>query len=249
MARPPGSKMKMNERGVQRKLKRFGKSFRPYEKKLACLCGEDSARLIADHARREYESLLPQTPIFPGTANIFNWVMGASAMMVAFHRAMKANGMTVEDTVRILFRVTEDSHRSIPAALRWVAGKFLFSRVFFQIVRRSAEKVHNHPDGWKIDYQRGDGRTCDWYFECHECGVIKYFRRHGVEELGRYCNYVDFIQSRAFGMGMLNPKNIGQGDEICCEYMKRGRDTVMPDNLKKLFESHAHQPLDTDRAP
>jgi len=67
--------------------------------------------------------------------------------------------------------------------------------------------------------------------------VIKYYKRHGAEELAQYCNYVDYIQSKAFGMGMRNPKHLGLGDDVCCQYMKRGRETVVPDNLKPLFDS------------
>ena len=94
--------------------------------------------------------------------------------------------------------------------------------------------MSNHPEGWKIDYRTGDGETCDWFFECSECGVVNYMRKHGAEGLAPYCNYVDFIQSRAFGLGMRNPDNIGQGGSACREYFKRGRETSLPENLASI---------------
>ncbi|NQT72257.1 MAG: L-2-amino-thiazoline-4-carboxylic acid hydrolase [Chloroflexi bacterium] len=224
---------------VQKKLKKFDKSFKPYKQKLIQYYGDDLASKITEQTRNEYERLLPETPQFDGSVNVFNWAIGVNVLIVAFYRSMKTYGNTVEDVIRILIQVSEDSHGSIPTMVRWFARKFVFSRIFLRIVRRSAEKVRNHPEGWKIDYKKGDGKTSDWYFECHECGVIKYYEKHGAAELSPYCNYIDYIQSHVLGMGMHNPKNIGQGDEKCCEYMKEGRETSLPDNLAQVFGTNA----------
>lgn len=43
-----------------------------------------------------------------------------------------------------------------------------------------------------------------------------------------------FIQSRAFGLGLENPENIGQGCAVCMERFKRGRSTRMPANLEPI---------------
>lgn len=224
----------INSSAVQKKLKKFDKSFKPYNEKLLQYYGKDSARKITEQTRIEYERLLPETPRFDGRINIFNWAIGVNVLIVAFYRSMKANGNTAEDVIRILFQVSKASHESMPGVARWFARKLVFSRIFLWIVKQSADNVRDHPEGWKIDYCKGDGNTCDWYFECHECGVIKYYQKHGAEELGPYCNYVDYIQSHVIGMGMQNPENIGQGDHKCCEYMKQGRDTLLPNNLMKV---------------
>jgi len=231
-----GSGKTLDDSTVQKKLRCFDKAFKNYRQKLSQYYGEDTSNQIAARTRKEYEALLPQTPKFAGTANIFNWAIAENVMIVAFYKSMKAHGKTANESIRILFALTEDSYDSMPTILRRLARKIVFSQVFFWIVRRSAEKVRNHPDGWNIDYNKGDGKTSDWYFECNECGVIKYYKKHGAEELAPYCNFIDYIQSRIIGMGMQNPKNIGQGDKICCEYMKAGRETVVPDNLRKFTE-------------
>ena len=227
---------KMTDSMVKKKLKSFDKTFKPYEKKLASYYGDDFAKLMIEQARMEYEQLLPQTPVFKGRTNIFNFVIGVNAVIVSLYKAMKANGKTSDEIACILFEVTEESQNAIPGVFRWVARKLLFSRLFLWISRRSAQRVYYHPEGWRIEYLKGDGESSDWYYQCTECGAIKYLKRHGAEELAQYCNYVDYIQSKAFGMGMQNPRNIGLGDDICCMYMKQGRETVMPENLKSLFD-------------
>lgn len=65
--------------------------------------------------------------------------------------------------------------------------------------------------------------------------MIKFYQKHEVEELAQYCNFIDYIQSKAFVMGMQNLKNIGLGDETCVQYMKQNRETVLPDNLRPLL--------------
>jgi len=93
-------------------------------------------------------------------------------------------------------------------------------------VTRRQTWVHP-PEGRRIDYQSGDGETCEWLSGCSECGA---------EELAAYCTYIDFIQSRAFGLGMQNPQNIGQGSSVCREYFKQGRETCLPENLTSIGE-------------
>lgn len=229
-----GPEILLSEKAIQKQLDKFEKSFRPYREKLVEYYGDEFAEKVMAETRAEYGKILPETPAFPGRINIFNMVMGINTRIVSFHKAMLANGKTVEDTGRILFELAENEHEAIPRPVRWIVKKVMFSPLFLKVTRSSAKKVHDHAGGWKIDYQKGDGEVSDWYFDCKECGVIKYFKRHGVEELGQYCNYVDYIQSRVFGLGLHNPKNIGQGDDVCIEYFKQGRETVLPDNLKGI---------------
>ena len=70
-------------------------------------------------------------------------------------------------------------------------------------MQASGSPPSGKPEGWIIDYRRGGRITCEWFFECSEC-VVKYFRKHGAGEPTAYCNYIDFIQSRALGLGMQN---------------------------------------------
>jgi len=219
---------------VRKLLRRFHKQFKPYRVKLVEQYGEDSALGITQQTLKEYTLLLPQTPQFKGRFNLFNWVIVLNALIVALFKAMKADGKSPEETAKLLYEVSEESHRSMPSLVRWVGSKAFFSRFFLKFAQRSANQVRDHPQGWKIDYRRSDTHGCDWSFECSECGVIKYFHQHGADDLAPYCNYVDFIQSRAFGLGMENPQNIGQGDGVCRELFKKGRETRVPANLKSI---------------
>lgn len=235
MADATGSDTMMDPETVDRLVGSFDRAFASYRSQLAQRYCDDTVLRISARTRREYAALLPRTPQFGGRINVFNSVMGLNALIVALYRAMRAEGRTVEETVRVLFEVADRAHRSIPRVLRWLLGRFFFSRLFLWIARHSAALVRNHPGGWQIDYRRGDGETCDWCFECTDCGVVKYLHEHGAAELAPYCNYVDFIQSRAFGLGLENPETLGQGCGVCREYFKRGRETRVPANLSHMI--------------
>jgi len=146
----------MTDSMVRKKLKSFEKTFKPYKRKLASYYGDDFAQRTIEQARIEYELLLPQTPVFDGRINFFNWVMGVNAVIVSLYKAMKANGKTAEDTARILFEVTEESVNALPGVFKWVAGKLSFSRPFLWILSRSAKGVYDHPEGWKIEFLKGE---------------------------------------------------------------------------------------------
>lgn len=148
---------------------------------------------------------------------------------------MRAEGKTVEDTMDIVYEVSERTYDSQPRPLRLVVRKIAFGP-FFAMARRSARLVGQHPEGWKMQYRKVDGTDSDWDVEVTDCGVIKYYEKHGVPELASYCNFLDYLQSRTYGMGMKNPTNIGQGDAVCLQQMKQGRETAVPVNLQILVD-------------
>jgi len=229
---------------VRRRLRRFERAFRPYRRELMDRYGEDAAARIEDRTRREYHTILPQTPRFTGRFNLFNSVIAAVALMVALFRAMSAEGKTAEETARVLFAATENSYRSLPVWIRWIVRRLFFRRLFLRHARRSADHARIHPEGWNIDYRNGDGVTCDWFFECTRCGAVDFMRKHGAASLTPYCNYVDYIQSRTFGLGMRNPENIGQGAGVCREFFKPRGPTPLPENLRSIARGADVDPTD-----
>jgi len=219
---------------VRRRLRRFPRTFAPYRRLLVQRYGEERTPRLEGATRKEYAALLPETPRFPGRFNLFNAVVGYGALIVSLFRALRADGIGAEESAGVLYDVAERSFRPLPRPARWVARKLVFSPLFLRLAQTSARRVHDHPGGWAIDYRKGDGRTSDWCFECSRCGMVEYLRAHGAAELAPFCNYVDYLQSRAFGLGMQNPANIGQGDAVCREHFREGRETPVPDNLRAL---------------
>lgn len=221
-------------------LKKFDKISVRIEKKIAKYYSEKFASKIKKEARAEFESIIPEIPYFSGTINIFRELIIMSAWGVSFYKPMKKSGKTVEEIMMVVYEATEEIHKSISKPLRWLLRKFIFNPIFLKIAQISSRNVSGHPDGWKIEYKKGDNKGCDWYFKATECAIVKFFNKQGVSELAYYCNFIDYIQSNIIGMGMQQLSCIGAGDKTCVECMKQGRETKIPGNLKKLFEKKAN---------
>ncbi len=222
-------------RRVRKLLRRFDRSTRKVRKKVHARYGREFADVVLERTRVEYAQVLPETPYFGGAGNIFDDIIELNAQIVAFNKAMSAHGRSAEDAVGIYFEIFNELHQAIPGPARWAAQRFFFSPLFLKLARRFAGIVEQHPEGWKIEFFQ-DGEEEDWRFECTECAVITFYRKHDAMELAPYCNFFDYIQSRTFGLGMENPTSIGRGDEVCVERMKRGRQTPVPENLIELVE-------------
>ncbi len=217
---------------INKKIKKFDKTYKNYHKKMIIYYDKDFAEQIKQDTLKFYKEILPITPIFDGKTNIGNTIG------IAFYKAMKQAGKTLDDAVLISYEIADEAHNSIPKIMVWIIRGFIFSRMFLKRMNKSFAKMKDNPAGWKIEYKKADNKINDFYFHCTECGVIKYFNGCGVPELSRYCNFIDYIQGKAFGLGVQNPHNIGQGDAVCEEFMKRGRKTEVPENLVGLINKY-----------
>lgn len=222
-------------------LRRFKKSAESLGNNLAQTYGAEYAREVRSDAIREFEALIPVLPYFGGgSTNPFNFLVVVAARMVAFHRPMKARGKTAEDTILIFYDYFDDMFAKTPGAVRWLARKFIFSGLFLSIMKRVSGKMTrlNDPDGFEFSYHKGDGISCDWYFTAKRCGLVTFLEKQDCGELAPYCNLVDYIQSKALGMGVQFKSCLGAGDPTCEECMKEGRPTEMPPLIAGLLARH-----------
>ena len=230
--------MKLNNKTIAKRISKFDKSFKKFHQKNEKYYGSKFAERIKTDTLKFYKEILPITPHFKGRMNVGNFIINGNTLSVAYYKAMKANNKTVVDAVKIFYEINEELHKSIPKPIKWLLKKIFFSNLFLKFMQRPSAFDANHPESWKIEYKKGDGILSDFYFECKECGVIKYYKTCGVEELSKYCNSIDYIQSSILNLGMQNPKNIGQGDNICVEYLKKDRETKIPENLIEIVSKN-----------
>jgi len=223
---------------INKKIKKFNKTYKNYHNKMIKYYDEDFAEQIKKGTLKYYKEILPITPNFEGKTNIGNIIINGNTIGVAFYKAMKQAGKTLDDAVLISYEIADEAHNSIPKIMVWIIRNFIFSRLFLKRMNKSFRKMKDNPAGWKIEYKKADDKINDFYFHCTECGVIKYFNVCGVPEISRYCNFIDYIQGKAFGLGLQNPHNIGQGNAVCEEFMKRGRKTEVPENLAVLINKY-----------
>ena len=222
-------------------IKKFNKLCINVEKKIAVSYDENFACRIVSQAKNEFENIIPKIPYFGGAINPFNEIIVIAAQMAAVHKAMKQNGKSAEETVLIFYDIVDDLFKRTPKLFLWFGQKFVFSPLFIKLMQRISQRMSamNEPNGFDFHYYKDDGKNNDWHFVAKRCGVINFFMQEGCEDIVPYCNFVDAIQGKALNMGVHCKACLGSGDATCEEYMKQGRDTVIPEKICMLLEQRS----------
>ena len=197
--------------------------------------GEIYADQVLTDARVEYERVHPQVPDIGGRANVFQPVMVVNGWIVALHRALRSRGHGPERVIALSQAVFDGWLRRIPNGVRHVLGRLLLSgpvtRYFESQARRSQKRRHAEDFVWKVE-KAPDGEMALIF---DECAVNKWYEAQEVRELRPFCNFADVTYSRLMGMGIDASTTIGQGCDRCELRFKRGRETLVPANLRGII--------------
>ena len=192
--------------------------------------GEDFSAAIDADARQEFESLIPEIPYIGGDDNDLTDELSQATMALALYRAMKRRGIAVEESGEVLIRTVEAMVASYPKPLARAIGFYGMSGFGQRRTRRAAlesqERVY--PADWVFSFVEGDGDEFDWGIDYTECGIVKFFRAQGAEELAPYMCLADYPMSEAFDTGLIRNTTIAGGAERCDFRFKRGRE-ISPD--------------------
>ena len=189
--------------------------------------GKDLADTILKETRHEYEELIPKLPYVGGKKNPLTKSLVQSAWALALFRALKVHGETAEETGKMVYDMVEMQLRSYPKLLRYLVGRWYFTRYNYNKMKRQASDSQKrlYPEDWVWSFIRGDGKEFDWGMDNTECGVCKFFHAQDANELTPYLCKLDFGMSQALGMGLVRTMTIAEGDEKCDFRYKRGRET------------------------
>jgi len=189
--------------------------------------GAELSDAIDADARRELESLIPEIPYIGGDANQLTDELVQAAMALALHRAMKRHGRSAEETGEVLYRIVEAMVGSHPKLLTRAIGFYQMSGFGQRSMRRGAleSQQRSYPGDWVYRFVEGEGEAFDWGIDFTECGIVKFFRAQGAEELAPYLCLADYPMSEAFGTGLVRSTTIAEGGERCDFRFKRGRET------------------------
>ena len=191
--------------------------------------GETIARKVVRAAEQEYAALIPQIPFIGGRANLMSRDLLESVKLLAFYRAMKANGLPYEESFRIVYGVLERQLLRIPGAVRKVIGKLQLSSLFKQRLIRQAQRNRQktYPGNFVFDVVTGDGEQFDWGIEFRECAILNFFREQGALEFMPYICPNDYLTSKHFGLGLRRTMTLATGACRCDQFMKKGRETTV----------------------
>ncbi len=189
--------------------------------------GVDLADAVVKRAREELNGLFGQLPYIGGDKNELTGNLVQSAGALAFYRAMKERGRTVEEIGEVLYEGFSSYMARTPG---WMVG--IYTGLQSMGIRPGdleaaavTSQKQQYPEDWVFSYVKGDGTDFDWGVDYTECGVCKFFHAQGADELTPYLCVLDFPISKTFQMGLARTETLAMGGKRCDFRYKAGRET------------------------
>lgn len=202
--------------------------FNGTEKALAACFGDDRTTRLMRDIRQEYEALAPEMPDIGGKDNMFTEWLIYGIYYLSVYRVLKTEGQTVEEVGKIIydtFRVMAD----YPKWLLCLIGSFKYNKKYVNKLKEAAAKTQErrYPGDWVVEFIEGNGEEFDYGLDITECGICKFYREQGADELAPYMCLSDYIVSDTFGRGLVRYKTLAEGAEVCDFRYKKGRQTFV----------------------
>jgi hypothetical protein len=198
------------------------------EKALGAQLGPDRAAGLVREIRRQYEVLAPEAPYIGGEENAFTEWLTYGAYYLAVYRVLQAEGQTVEQVGKVIYD-TFVAMADYPKWLIRLVGRFRYNRAYVDTLRAAAAQTQarRYAGDWVATFVEGDGEAFDYGIDIAECGICKFYRAQGAEELAPYMCLSDFVVSDAFDRGLVRYKTLAEGAEVCDFRYKQGRATYV----------------------
>jgi hypothetical protein len=203
-------------------LKEFDEDAERWRPILVSQYGGDFSNSLLSEAREEFETLLPQIPYIGGEES-WTGPLVESVRCLAFFKAMKKRGKTVEETGKILYDaiLTQRDESLAPIS----SGKFLTPEQLMERRKRRAElsQQQKYPEGYIYEFILGDGMEFDYGYDFWECAAQRFYHAHDADEFLPFYCFLDFPKSKVLGLGLTRTMTLAEGHKKCNHRFKSGR--------------------------
>lgn len=208
-----------SDRGVvsmRAAMRSFNGFMRAADKVILARFDRNFSLLVHEKARQQFESLINDIPYVGGRKNSFSGMLINSAVILALYRALKNEGVSLEDFGKILEGITIAYMNSFPAWVRKPAGKLWMSRLFNRLLMKQSKisQQRNYEGDFVYEVVSGEGRY-KWGINYIECGIVKYLHKQGEAELAKHACILDYLMFPAIGVDLKRTGTIAQVCEHC----------------------------------
>lgn len=202
--------------------------FKGTENVLVARFGKGRTSGLMKAIRQEYEALTPEVPYIGGEENMFTEWLTYGVYYLAVHRILKAEGQSVEEVGKVIFD-TFQAMADYPKWLLRLVGSLKYNKQYVSKLKKAVAKTqeHRYPGDWVAMFIEGDGKEFDYGIDITECGICKFYRAQGADELTPYLCLSDCVVSEAFDRGLVRYKTLAEGAEVCDFRYKKGRKTFV----------------------
>ena len=202
--------------------------FEGTEKVLVTRFGTGRTKSLMKDIRQEYEALGPVMPYIGGEENMFTEWLTYGVYYLAVYRVLKAQGHGVEEAGKVIFD-TFQVMADYPKWLLHVVGSLKYNEKYISQLKNAAAKTQErrYPGDWVATFVESNGAGFDYGIDITECGICKFYRSQGADELAPYLCLSDYVVSDAFDRGLVRYKTLAEGAEVCDFRFKKGRETFV----------------------
>ncbi len=175
---------------------------------------------LFDEMKVEYENLVPKIPYIGGTKNPFSTLLVGGMSSLAMFRVLEKEGYPLREIGEFYYEF-QDINNTIRKRQLEKIGKnpaqYPFESSYMDWAKKQCEisNLKNYPDDWVADYIEGDGKSFEWGFNFHECGIHKVLKRLGDERFVPFFCLADFTEANILGFGFSRTQTLGFGAPIC----------------------------------
>ena len=157
--------------------------------------GEAKFNELIPKARKDFEDLLPQIPYVGGKDNRLTEPLVNATILLPLLRNFEQEGLDFNEIGKLTYNLFEVFYKVIPPT------DDIFSEEYINQEKESAKnsKLRKYPGDWVYDFVEGDGKTFTWGVDYSECGVHKFYKSQGLENLMPIVCISDFAMARAYG--------------------------------------------------
>jgi hypothetical protein len=179
--------------------------------------GEAFANALVHESLGEFEALIPELPYIGGKRNPLTGNLVSSVGALAVYRVMQRHGKPLEETGELLYRLMETWIRRYPQFVRYLMGRYYLSRLSQRQSKRQAalSQQRRYPADWVRIHVDGDGQAFEWGVDYLQCGIVKFLRSQGADELAPFICLTDYALFGALGIELARTQTLAEGCEKC----------------------------------
>jgi hypothetical protein len=167
-------------------------------------------------------------PYIGGEENIFTEWLIFGVYYLAVYQVLKAEGLLVEEVGKVIYD-TFQAMANYPKWMLRLVGRLKYGEKYVRRLKAAAVQTQEqrYPGDWVATFIEGDREEFDYGLDIMDCGICKFYRAQGAEELTPYLCLSDYVVSNALDRGLVRYQTLAEGAEVCDFRFKRGRETFV----------------------
>jgi hypothetical protein len=197
---------------------------------------------LINQMKAEFEKILPDIPYIGGQKNPTTLVLVKCISDLVIFRILERASFSFREIGEFHYNYVIADHKLRKEALE-KAGRdptqYPFDPVYMDYQKKLTEETQLklYPNDWVMDFVEGDGKTFEWGWNIHECGVQKAYIKLGAEKYLPFICLGDYYEAEGLGFGFSRDQTLGFGAPLCTHRFVKNYKTPCawpPDDLEEF---------------